>query len=483
MLDNLILYGAGTRCKTLCKIIKETPIQKVVIVDSSSNKWGSSIEGYTIKSPICMKDYPNANVCITIADKDKIEQVRKEIEKIQPGQLKKEISYHKLILELLKKNVIIKRKILEQKRKKEKEINIIFDCSNGLGLGGVETWTMNLCEAMIKAGKERVFIVSDIGEYQVPHSLTSYILYAGIDHKKYLSIESVKDVVDVLQEKLPCKVITCMPDEVMIAAYILKYYYPDMVEVISVIHNSGEHLYNEYMGFRECTDLYIAVSEDIREKMIKKGVSPDRIESMTCPFVCEKTLKRSYTEKGQEPIRIGYAGRMDGMEHSQKRMDLLLKLIKQLEQKEILFEMELAGDGPVKEKMEEEIKEYKLTKKVRFLGKLPHKEIPAFWKCQDICINLADYEGRSISIMEAMGNGAIPVVTNTSGVKEDIENGINGYIVSLGDYQAAAERIEYLSKNRHQLRQMGELAHQVMYPKSQMETHLKFWESILKYGG
>ena len=68
-------------------------------------------------------------------------------------------------------------------------------------------------------------------------------------------------------------------------------------------------------------------------------------------------------------------------------------------------------------------------------------------------------------------------------VKEDIENGINGYIVPLGDYQAAAERIEYLAKNRQQLRQMGELAHQVMYPKSQMGTHLKFWESILNYGG
>ncbi len=483
MLDSLILYGAGRRCRTLCKMLQETPIQKVVIVDSSSDKWGSHIEGYPIKPPISMKEYPNANLCITIADKDKIGQVRKEIEKTQPGQLKKEISYCKLLLELLKENVIIKKKILGQKEKKEKEINIIFDCVNGLGLGGVETWTMSLCEAMIKAGKENIFIVSDAGKYQVPHSIASHILYTEIDHKEYLSIESVKNVVDVLRKKLPCKVITCMPDEVMVAAYILKYYYPDMVEVISVIHNSGEHLYNGYMGFRECTDLYIAVSRDIREEMIKKGVSPDRIESMTCPFVCEETLKRSYTEKGQEPIRIGYAGRMDGMEHSQKRMDLLLKLIMQLEEKEILFEMELAGDGSVKEEMEIEIKAHKLTKKVRFLGKLPHEEIPAFWKCQDICINLADYEGRSISIMEAMGNGAIPVVTDTSGVKEDIENGINGYIVPLGDYQAAAERIEYLAKNRQQLRQMGELAHQVMYPKSQMGTHLKFWESILNYGG
>ena len=77
-----------------------------------------------------------------------------------------------------------------------------------------------------------------------------------------------------------------------------------------------------------------------------------------------------------------------------------------------------------------------------------------------------------------MGNGVVPVVTATSGVKEDITDGINGYIVPLGDYLLAVERIKYLEKHRNCLEKMGKLAHEEVYPKSLMETHVDFWRGI-----
>ena len=113
------------------------------------------------------------------------------------------------------------------------------------------------------------------------------------------------------------------------------------------------------------------------------------------------------------------------------------------------------------------------------MGMLKRSEIPAFWKRQDICVNISDYEGRSHSIIEAMGSGAVPVVTATSGVREDITDDVNGYIVPIGNYELMAERIEYLEQHRERLSSMGKLAHDVVYPKSRIETHLAFWEDIL----
>ena len=78
-----------------------------------------------------------------------------------------------------------------------------------------------------------------------------------------------------------------------------------------------------------------------------------------------------------------------------------------------------------------------------------------------------------------MGNGAVPVVTATSGVSDDIIDAVNGYIVPLQDYEAAANRIEYLEKHRKQLRKLGKLAHDEVYPKSLMEPHTDFWEKLL----
>lgn len=192
-----------------------------------------------------------------------------------------------------------------------------------------------------------------------------------------------------------------------------------------------------------------------------------------------KNLLRTYTYNKFLPLHIGYAGRMDGMQYSQKRMDLILKLIEVLTEKKIYFVMELAGDGPARTEMEKYVVLHHLSEYVKFLGIVRREKIPSFWKRQDICINLADYEGRSISIVEAMGNGAVPIVTNTSGVKEDIIDGINGFIVSLGDYFKVAEKIEYLDKNREKLKEMGKLAHKAVYPKSLMKPHLRFWNQIL----
>ena len=79
------------------------------------------------------------------------------------------------------------------------------------------------------------------------------------------------------------------------------------------------------------------------------------------------------------------------------------------------------------------INEKGFNSRVNFWGKIDRDEIPEFWQNNDICVNVSDYEGRSISIMEAMVNGVVPVVTKTSGVKEDIHNNIDGYYVDIED--------------------------------------------------
>lgn len=183
-----------------------------------------------------------------------------------------------------------------------------------------------------------------------------------------------------------------------------------------------------------------------------------------------------------EPLRLGFAGRLDGLDDKfSKRLDIMLNLVKLLDEKEIDFYMEFAGDGSVRKRMEAIIKEWGLENKVSFLGNIERVMIPEFWKRQDICISTSDFEGRSISVLEAMGNGAVPIVTQVSGTKEDIIDGINGYLVPLRDYQLIAERIEYLMKNRELLVQMGQRAHDEIYPKSLVKLHLQFWiQEILK---
>lgn len=478
-MKKLVLFGSGKRCKRLCNILKGSNYEVVAILDSNPDRWGEEVIGYKIEPPKIKKNFLNAYLCITVADFNAIKKIREDITHISHYKLENEINYNKILLEVYENDLYIKQMILEKGvRNREKKKSLMFGCYNGFILGGIEAWTKNICECLIKKGNKNVYIISGKGNYNVPSLLQDHMVYVDTAQEKF-SLDSLKNFIEIILEKLPCKVITTQPDEIMLAAHLIKNCYPEMIDVISTIQGSNEAIYESYLGFRKCADIYIGVSQDIREDLIRKGVEPEKIYTMSVPFPCEKILKHIYEEDSTKPLRIGYAGRMDGMEKSQKRMDLMLKLMKVLKEKNAHFRMELAGDGPVRQEMEKFVDDNSLNDKIHFLGRLSCSEISDFWKNQDVCINLADYEGRSISIIEAMGNGAVPVVTATSGVKEDITDDVNGFIVPLGDYRMMGDKIVYLAKHRERLSEMGRLAHDAVYPKSLMESHLEFWERIL----
>ena len=479
--DGLIIYGAGKRCTDLHKIVSRLNVSILLIVDSDKNKLGVKIGNFLIESPEKIRDYQDAKICITVADNSVFTEIS-EILHIKYGCSKDRIiSYYRFIIEAYCNCTLIKEYIFGCQIHQQPRTSVLFDSICGLGLGGVEAWTIEMCQTLNKYCDDNAYIVTDGEDYCIPNVLKEHILSANINHEERFSIDTIKSLIQIIIKKMPCKVITSTTNEMMLAAYPIKQIYPDMIEIISVIHNSNDRVYAAYMDFKECPDIFIGVSQDIKRDMIQRGINPGRVYSMTCPFVCEETLNRTYTENRAYPIRIGYAGRMDGMEHSQKRMDLLLKLVRLLVKRKINFMMELAGDGPVRKEMESYIKNNHLDKYVKFLGYIHRDKIPNFWKRQDICINLADYEGRSISIIEAMGNGVVSVVTATSGVTEDIIESVNGYIVPVGDYVLAADRIDVLERHRNRLAEMGKKAHDMVYPKSLMNPHLKFWKHIL-YG-
>lgn len=479
MICELILYGAGKRCSTLCKLLKNTSIKIVAIVDNNPDKWNSFVEGYYISSPDIMPNFPNAYLCITIANKHVVEIIKKDLRQRYPHILNNEIHYHKLLLKIYVDNKKIEHILLNHAIYEHKNLSVLFDCYNGLGLGGVEAWTLDTCKGLLEEGEKNIFIISDKGNYQIPYELKKHILYADIDHTERYSMCSVLNLINIILSSLPCKIVTCTVNEIMLASYLLKRHYPNLIEIISVIHNGNENVYEEYLDFKDCPDFYICVSKDIKRNLVQRGINSKILYTITCPFPCEKTLVRKYNKNISYPIRIGYAGRLDGMKYSQKRMDLLLAFIKLLEERGVVFEMKIAGDGPARNEMLKFISLNGLDKKVKFLGTIKRNELSAFWKHCDICVNFSDYEGRSLSIIEAMGNGAVPIVTATSGVKEDITDGVNGYIVPLGDYFKMVERTEYLSLHREKLSQMGKAAHNIVYPKSLSKPHLEFWKRIL----
>jgi glycosyltransferase involved in cell wall biosynthesis len=140
-----------------------------------------------------------------------------------------------------------------------------------------------------------------------------------------------------------------------------------------------------------------------------------------------------------KPLRIIYVGRMI---EEQKRVSRLVELAKTLTTRGLRFEFTFAGSGPELGPTREALKEFP---NVRFLGDVKNSEIGSLLRLNDVFVLLSDYEGLPLSLIEAMGEGVVPVVSDLESGMRDVVTPENGVRVPVGDIAAAADSIAVLA--------------------------------------
>lgn len=466
-MKEFVFWGAGDRGKKLYDIFHQYGIEIKYWIDSDEKKWNEKLEGKVVYPPTKIQNDKNIQVCISTMDLSK--NMRQKV--LEYGVQECNVySFCEAIV-----NCVSKYRLKNKLNKNTKEKNIILDCFNGLGLGGVESWSMDLLRELRKE-KYEAYLISPRGEYEVDETINKRVLWTNIKTDTIFDQGNIETILKDLEHMVPFVFISSFVNDALLAACILKKECPEKIKIISIIHQGLPEVYIEYSELKQYIDKYIAVSKDIQEGMIKCGISQEKVLHMTCPVKCVKPYEKNYCLNSDSPLKIGYAGRIESI---QKRIDYLIPFVKELEKFQTNYKIKIAGKGSYQETLIEEINKYDLEKRVDYVGEIERMKISEFWSEQDVCINLSDYEGRSISVMEAMANGVVPVVTATSGVYEDIDDEVNGYIVPVGDYKTMATKIDYLARNREVLKLFGEKSHELMKKKANMSDHMIFWKKIL----
>ena len=118
----------------------------------------------------------------------------------------------------------------------------------------------------------------------------------------------------------------------------------------------------------------------------------------------------------------------------------------------------------------------------RLLGKKSNVE--PYVNAADICILATFSEGISNSIMEYMAFGKPVIASRGGGTAEIVEDKITGFLISIGDAKALADKIEFLLNNEHLRQQMGNLGQvriQTFFSIDRMANkYLSSYRNILK---
>lgn len=469
----LILFGAGIRGEKTYRFLEENDILPSYFIDNNPEKAGTYFQGIRVITLEQLRDKRSLRVLLTNKHEEEIKQ-----QLLDAGISENFIvSYSNIVPMILKESIDSYRDILGVVTKRNKAWGVVFDCQNGLGLGGIENWTFAVGEQLIKENIDVALLSGGDENESAPGLLKDRVEYVPILQQYTFKKATLIELAKALIKHLPCNLVTCHVDDVMMAGYIVKLMYPKDIRIVSVIHGGQEEIYQEYVGAESCADLLIGVSVDIQEALIERGIAKEKVLHMTCPVVCPEHLERTYCED-EEPIRIAYAGRLIT---TQKRTELLIPLIEELEKNEVKYVLDIAGSGPLKEDLQANIVRNGWHHKINFLGLLNHEEMLEYWKNKDIFINFSDYEGNSLSMMEAMANGVVPIVTKVSGVKENIKQDYNGYYVELEDIKTMAERIAFLDKKRGLIPLYGKRSHQIIEEKSNMDRHVAFLKELMNY--
>ena len=171
--------------------------------------------------------------------------------------------------------------------------------------------------------------------------------------------------------------------------------------------------------------------------------------------MCPARLSRNYQTK---PLRLIYAGRVT---QPQKRVWDFIPLVENLLRARVPFVFDIVGEGDEFEPLEQMMRARVPAADVHFHPRVPHKEMAAKWLNHDIFVQVSDFEGTSVSMLEAMAHGAVPVVTAaSSGIDGVINQEENGFVVPVGDMAAMAKVMARLASDETILPNAGRAAYQ-----------------------
>ena len=153
-------------------------------------------------------------------------------------------------------------------------------------------------------------------------------------------------------------------------------------------------------------------------------------------------ILRQYNLENNKKIIISYICRIT----EQKRPFLLIEIIKKVVQKREDISFIIAGEGPLLNKVKEQVKEYKLENSVKFLGnvKIPEE----VYVISDLTINCSIKEGLALTSYESLAMG-VPVISSNVGGQSELINEEVGKIVpciqnekEINETQYTEEEIE-----------------------------------------
>lgn len=223
-------------------------------------------------------------------------------------------------------------------------------------------------------------------------------------------------------------------------------------------------------------DLIVCRSLDVREEISKLGVEANKIRIILLGVDSEKFHPIPEAKELRRELDIDQSAPVVISTRSLKPVYDLETLIKAVPL--VLVEVPAAkfiivGKGIQRDYLQELARRLGIVESVKFVGFVPHTDIPRHLSSSDIYVSTSLSDGTSNSLLEAMACELAPVVTNIPANQRWIEDGKNGFLVPVKEPEALAGRIISLINNKNMRKSLSEIGRKIVQAKAEQKIEME----------
>ena len=348
-------------------------------------------------------------------------------------------------------------------------------CLGSMDYGGAQRVIANLGNYFAKKD-DVMIIVTKPGKprYELNKAIKYFILDDETAHENILrrTLRRMKKLQGILEEERPDVVVSFLPEPSFRVLLLKK---KISAKVIVSVRNDPNEEYGDAIRWLLSEFLYPKANGFVFQTKTAQRWFSKRIQkkSVVIPNpINEAFLGGSYA--GRREKRIVTAGRLV----EQKNQKLLIEAFARIHDEYKDYTLEIYGDGPLKNELQNFVKELKLEDSVKFMGEV--SDLNTAIRKAKMFVLSSNYEGMPNALMEAMAMGISCISTNSSGggAAELIGKDKNGLLVPVNDLDALCAGMKKILDNDELAKKISGAA-VVSMKKYGSETINAGWEKYI----
>jgi len=242
----------------------------------------------------------------------------------------------------------------------------------------------------------------------------------------------------------------------------------------------------ERLAFRQANAIVVN-SEAVKKYLISEGIPAEKLkviyngldlERLTPKTTDRKTICAELGLPTDENIK--FITLVANLRHKVKNQPMFLRAAQKVLQKFPNAHFVLAGEGDLREELENLAKELKIAENTNFIGRC--RQVPELLSVSFAGVLTSFNEGFSNSILEYMAAKLPVVATNVGGASEAIIENETGFLVESDDDEAMANRLIELLEDEEKARKFGAKGRELVEEKfscaAQLENTLKLYRKV-----